>query len=160
MAELKDLSFTLRAFLKAYPWRRISPVPCARRDKPLDRCRVGLVTSAGLVVPGDKPFDASVKGGDYSFRVIPADADLAQLEEHHRSSSFDHSGVEADRNLALPLTRLAELAAAGEIGGVAPRHVSLMGSITAPGRLVKHTAPQVVDLFAADGADVVLLVPV
>lgn len=160
MASLKDLGFTLRTFLKAYRWRRFDPVPVARLAKPLSECRVALVTSAGLVVPGDEPFDPKVKGGDWSYRVIPGEVDVQSLEEHHRSDSFDHAGVEADRNMALPLDRLRELAADGTVGDVAPRHVSLMGSITATGRFQKHTVPSVVKLFAGDGVEVVLLVPV
>ncbi len=160
MARLSDLSFPLRTFLRAYRWRGLDPVPSARLGKPLGRCRVALVSSAGLVVPGDPPFDQSVKGGDWSYRLIPGDAEVRVLEEHHRSDSFDHRGIEADRNLALPLDRLHELAALGEIGDVAPRHASLMGSVTAPSRLAKKTAPAVADLLAADQVDVALLVPV
>ncbi|MCP3957879.1 MAG: selenoprotein B glycine/betaine/sarcosine/D-proline reductase [bacterium] len=160
MARLSDLSFTLRTFLRAYRWKQLDPVPVARLAKPLDRCRVALVSSAGLVVPGDEPFDQSVKGGDWSYRLIPADADVALLEEHHRSDSFDHAGIEADRNLALPLDRLHELSDHGEIGDVAPRHASLMGSVTAPSRLRRKTAPAVADVLAADQVDVALLVPV
>ena len=158
--ELNDLGFTLRTFLKAYRWRRIDPVPCTPLKKPLAQCRVALVSSAGLVTPGDQPFDETVRGGDYSYRLIAADADVASLEEHHRSDSFDHSGIEADRNVGLPLERLRELAEQGTIGEVAPRHVSIMGSITAPGRLVKKTVPEVVDLLRRDEVDVTLLVPV
>lgn len=160
MVQVNKLSFPLRTFLKAYRWQKIDPVPRATLTKPLNRCRVALVSSAGLVVPGDPPFDETVRGGDYSFRVIPADADLRQLEEHHRSDSFDHAGIEADRNLGLPLDRLHELAAAGEIGEVAPHHVSVMGSITAPRRFMKKTVPAVADLLTADDVDVALLVPV
>ncbi len=160
MPGLDALGFTLRTFLKAYPWRRLDPVPGVRLGRPLEECRVALVSSAGLVVPGELPFDQKVKGGDYSYRLIPGGADVQALEEHHRSDSFDHAGIEADRNIALPLGRLRELEAAGGIGAVAPRHVSLMGSITAPGRLVKRTVPVVADIFAADQVDVALLVPV
>ncbi len=160
MPQLADLSFSLRTFLRAYRWKRLDPVPVARLAKPLERCRVALVSSAGLVVPGDPPFDHKVKGGDWSYRLISRAADVSRLEEHHRSDSFDHSGLEADNNLALPLDPLHELAVAGEIGDVAPRHVSLMGSVTAPGRLRKKTAPEVAELLAADDVDVALLVPV
>ncbi len=160
MPRLAELDFPLKTFLRAYRWKKLDQLPAARLDKPVNRCRVALVSSAGLVTPGDRPFDPKVKGGDWSYRLIPADADVGELEEHHRSRSFDHAGIEADRNLALPLDRLHELAAAGEIGDVAPRHVSLMGSVTAPGRLRKKTAPEVAELLAADGADVALLVPV
>ena len=160
MPQLSELGFALRTFLRAYRWRRLDPVPAAELRRPLDRCRVALVSSAGLVMPGDAPFDEAVRGGDWGYRLIAGDADVGRLEEHHRSDSFDHAGIEADRNVALPLDRLRELRERGEIGAVAPRHVSLMGSITAPGRLVKRTAPAVAEIFAADDVDVALLVPV
>ncbi len=160
MTQLSELPFALRTFLRAYRWRRLDPVPAARLAEPLEKCRVALVSSAGLVVPGDRPFDESIKGGDWGYRLIPGDADVARLEEHHRSDSFDHDGIEADANLALPLDRLHELAARGEIGSVAPRHVSMMGSVTAPSRLRKKTAPAVAELLVADDVDVALLVPV
>jgi len=160
MADTRHLSLPLRAFLKTYRWRTIDPVPVAALSKPISQCRVVIVSSAGFVVPGDTPFDLSVRGGDFSFRVIPADTDVQALEEHHRSESFSHAGVAADRNMGLPLERLHELAAGGAIGGVAPRHISLMGSITAPGRLVTRTLPAIADLLVADRVDVALMVPV
>ncbi len=160
MADTSDLSLSMRTYLRAYPWRRIDPVPAAALTKPLDECRVALVSSAGLVVPGDQPFDESVRGGDFSFRIIPDGADVQSLEEHHRSESFSHDGIEADRNMGLPLDRLHELARQGTIGAAAPRHISLMGSITAPARLVKRTLPEVASILSGDGVDVALMVPV
>ena len=160
MAETSELSLSLRAFLKAYPWRTINPVPAASLSKPVAECRVAIVSSAGFVVPGDEPFSENVRGGDSSFRVVPADAEVQALEEHHRSDSFSHEGLEADRNMGLPLDRLHELAAAGAIAEVAPRHISLMGSITAPGRLTKKTLPKVAEVLREDQVDVALMVPV
>ncbi len=135
-------------------------MPCATLHRPIGECRVALVTSGGLVAPGDTPFDEAVKGGDWSYRVIAGDAPTAALGEFHRSESFDHAGIARDRNLALPLDRLRELAASGEIGEVAPRHLSFMGSITAPGRLVKKSAPEAAALLVDDEVDIALLVPV
>jgi hypothetical protein len=43
---------------------------------------------------------------------------------------------------------------------LAPRHLSFMGSITAPGRLVAESAPEAAQLLVDDGVDVALLVPV
>jgi len=159
-APKKELSLALRALLRTYPWRRIDPVPCTVLRKPLAECRVAIVTSAGLVPPGDAPFDESVRGGDTSYRVIPGDIEVQRLAEHHRSASFDHAGIERDRNLALPLDRLREMAASGEIGSTAPRHLSFMGSITAPGRLTWRNAPDAARLLVEDHVDVALLVPV
>lgn len=160
MAAIDDLELWVRAYLRAYRWRRIEPVPLARLAKPLASCRVALVTTAGLVPDGQPPFDRSVRGGDFSFRVIDGGVEVASLVDFHRSGSFDHAGVAADRNLAFPLDRLRELAAEGRVGSVAPRHLSFMGSITAPGRLVKQSAPRGVELLVEDQVDVALLVPV
>jgi D-proline reductase (dithiol) PrdB len=160
MVETRDLSIKLRAFLKAFPWRRIDPVPVASLEKPISECRVALVSSAGFVIPGQEPFSKSLRGGDHSFRIIPQDVDLQTLEDHHRSDSYSRDGIDADRNIALPLDRLSELAASGEIGSVALRHISVMGSITAPGRYVKRTLPEIADILIEDQVDVALMVPV
>lgn len=160
MGSLDEFSFPVRTFLRAYRWRRLDPVPWAEPQRPLAESRVALVSSAGMVLPHQDPFDESVKGGDPSFRVIPGDADTASLVETHRSDSFDHGGIAADRELAFPLGRLREMAADGAVGSVAPRHLSFMGSLTAVGRLVKGTAPEAAELLVEDQVDVALLVPV
>jgi D-proline reductase (dithiol) PrdB len=121
---------------------------------------VALVGSAGFVLPAQDPFDDSVRGGDTSFRVIPAETDVRTLVDTHRSETFDHAPMRADPNLAFPLDRLRELASDGVIGSVAPRHLSFMGSITAPGRLVRDSAPEAARLLVADGVEAALLVPV
>ncbi|HEX6640862.1 MAG TPA: glycine/sarcosine/betaine reductase selenoprotein B family protein [Thermoanaerobaculia bacterium] len=160
MADLSELPLSLRLFVKTYPWRRIEPVPWARMRRPLREARVALVSTAGLVLPTQKPFDDNVRGGDWSFREIPCDADTKTLIDAHRSASYDHAGVHADANLAFPIDRMHELAAERAIGSVNHRHFSLMGSITAPGRMTTRSAPAVADALAADGVDAVLLVPI
>ena len=160
MARTDELPLHYRAFLKAYRWRRIDPVPWTPLDKPLSEARLGLVSSAGLTVAGHEGFDSSVRGGDVSFRTIPGDVDAARLEDHHRSSSFDHTGIRRDPNVAFPVDRVRELAKEGRLGSLAPRHLSFMGSVTAPGRLVRDTAPKAAERFVEDRVDVALLVPV
>jgi D-proline reductase (dithiol) PrdB len=160
MGDFAEFPPALRLFLRAYPWRRLDPVPWTPLPRPLSECRVAVVTSAALVAPGQEPFDASVRGGDPSFREIPGDVDVPSLRETHRSQSFDHSGIRSDPNLAFPLDRLRELEARSRIGAVAARHLSCMGSITAPGRLMKVTAPEAARRLVADAVDVALLVPV
>ena len=160
MGDLSEFTLGIRLFLKAYPWRRVDPVPWAPLRQPLAQARLALVTTAGLVMPGQAPFDESIKGGDCSFREIPGDADPRQLQDTHRSESFDHVGLQKDPNLAFPLERARELAARGRLGSVNRRHFSLMGSITAPGRLIRDTAPVVAAALVDDAVDVALLVPV
>jgi D-proline reductase (dithiol) PrdB len=160
VGDLSEFSFPIRTFLKAYRWRRIDPVPWSPLRKPLSEANVALVTTAGLVLPQQAPFDEHVKGGDASYRVIPADADVRTLIDTHRSDTFDHSGVAADANLVFPLDRLHELAREGVVGRVNRRHLSFMGSITATARLAKERAPEAARLLAEDAVDAALLVPV
>jgi D-proline reductase (dithiol) PrdB len=160
LGKLSEFSFSIRLFLKTYKWRRIDPVPWTPLAKPLTECNVALVTSAGLVMPEQDHFDESMRGGDPSFREIRGDVELSTLIDTHRSESFDHTGMEKDRNVAFPLDRLRELVERGRIGAVNHRHLSLMGSITAPGRFIKNHAPEAAEHFVADGVDVALLVPV
>lgn len=149
-----------RTLIATYPWRRVAPIPSARLARPVEAARVALVTTAGLMSPGDEAFDLGRRGGDSSFRVIPAGTDVGALMMMHRSEAFDREAVAADANVAFPLAPLAGLAAEHLIGEVAPRHLSFMGSITAPGRLRKEDAPAAAALLADDRVDVALLAPV
>ena len=160
MGDLSEFPIKYRLFLKAYPWRRVDPVPWAPLQKPLKDSRLVLVSSAGFVLPGQMPFDESIRGGDYSFREIPSDTDVSTLIDTHRSDLYDHTGLKQDPNLAFPINRMQELEQSGRIGPVNHRHLSFMGSITAPGRLVKKTLPEVIHLLRSDAVDAALLIPV
>lgn len=160
MGTLNEFSLPIRLFLRAYRWRRVDPVPWATLSRPLATARLGVVSTAGFVLPGQPPFDETLRGGDWSHREIPGDADVRRFQECHRSAAFDHTGLRADPNLAFPLDRLRERVAAGRLGALNHRHFSVMGSITAPGRFLQQTAPAIAEAFAADGVDAVLVIPV
>ena len=160
MGSIDEFTLPFRLFLKAYRWRRIDPVPWTPLAKPLAESRLALASTAGFVLPDQEPFSAAVRGGDYSFREVPFDVDVATLRDTHRSETFDHLAMQRDPNLAFPIDRVRELAAAGRIGEVNRRHFSFMGSITAPGRLMRDSAPEAARLLKEDGVDVALLVPV
>jgi D-proline reductase (dithiol) PrdB len=159
VASLSDLSRKNRLFMAMYRYRTLDPVPFTRSAKPLEKARVALVTTGGVHMPSQVPFDTELKGCDVSFREIPSDVDLATLGIAHKSDAFDQSGFRADRNLGFPLERLREMAERREIGSLNGRALSFMGSITAPGRLVKETAPAAAALLAGDGVDAAFLVP-
>ncbi len=160
MGHMSEFSMPVRFFLKAYRWRRIDPVPWTPLQKPLAQCRLALVSSAGFTVPSQEPFDESGRGGDPSFRRIPSETWANVLVSSHRSHSFDHGGMRRDPNLAFPIDRARELAASGRIASVGRHHLSFMGSITAPGRLMGKIAPAAARELVADGVDVAMLVPV
>lgn len=160
MATLSELPLRWQLFLRTYRWRTINPVPWTPLRKPLSECRAALVSSAGFSLPDQQPFDESIRGGDFSFRMIPGDSDVRRLANSQRSELFDHSGMLEDPNLAFPLDRLRELIVRGRLGSLATANLSFMGSITAPGRLVQETAPAVAALLVKDQVDLALLVPV
>ena len=159
MGNLSEFPIKYRLFLKAYPWRRVDPVPWQPLQKPLKACRLALVSSSGFVTADQAPFDETIRGGDYSFREIQSDVAPGRLIDTHRSDIFDHSGIRQDPNLAFPISRMRELTDTGRIGSLNHRHLSFMGSITAPGRLMKKTLPAVLKLLESDAVDVVMLVP-
>ena len=160
MGTLSEFPIKYRLFLKTYRWRRIEPVPWTPLKKPLSDCRLVIVSSAGIVASDQRPFDNAIRGGDPSIREIPVDVDVSTLIETHCSDAFDHRGIRQDPNLAFPIDRLRELTEAGRIGSLNHRHLSIMGSVTAPGRLIKKTIPLVVPQLVSDGADIALLIPV
>jgi D-proline reductase (dithiol) PrdB len=141
MGDLGEFNLGVRLFLKAYRWRRIDPVPWTPIRKPLCECRVALVSTAGLSLPEQPPFDSTVRGGDFSYREIPHDTDLAVLRDDHRSESFDHSGIHRDPNLALPADRLRELQSAGRLGSINQRHLSFARSPSASDRPAPWPSP-------------------
>ena len=160
MAKLSDLKLTYQIFMRAYPYRKVDWRPGARLSKPLGEARVAVVATAASFKPDQLPFDGSIRGGDCSYRVLPLDTVLSTLGIAHRSEAFDIRGIASDKNLALPLDRLKSLAEKGVIGSVAPHHFSFMGSISAPGRLINSTAPEVAHILVEDAVDAVLLTPV
>lgn len=160
MASISDLKLRYRIFMRTYSYRTYDWRPGAVLEKPLEEARLAVVTTAAFHLPDQPAFNESIKGGDVSYRVIPKDTSLNSLQIAHKSDAFDSSGIEADKNLALPLRDLEDMAAARRIGSVSERHFSFMGSIPSPGRLISHTAPEVAALLKEDGVDAVLLTPV
>ncbi len=167
MARLGDLPLKYRLGLKAYRYRQLDPSPWTVLKKPRAECRMALVTTAGFYAPDQEPFDESRRGGDPSFRPLPtrtpqglASPVLKSLEIGHRSEAFDAAGIAADANLALPVEPLLELERRGAVGRLHEEALSFMGSITAPRRLIKTTAPEAARRLAEAAVDVVLLTPV
>ncbi len=160
MAHLSDLKLKYRALIQGYPFRRVDWRPGARLVKPLSEARIALITTAGFYLPGQTPFDQSFRHNDCSYREIAWGTRMDTLQIGQSSDAFDHSGIEADQNLTLPLDRLSELIGAGAVGEAAPRHFSIMGSIIAPARLMSDSGPEIARKMREDRVDGVLLAPV
>jgi D-proline reductase (dithiol) PrdB len=121
---------------------------------PLAQRRVAVVSSAGLVVRGEKPF----RGRDPDFRAIPGSTRPDRLLMSHISINYDRTGFQEDWNVVFPLDRLNELAAEGTIGSVAATHYSFMGA-TDPIQMEDY-AREVAGQLKHDKIDAVILSPV
>lgn len=138
-------------------------IPWTPLRKPLSECRVALLTTAGISLSSDPPFNMERERqnpywGDPSFRSLPSwvtEKDVAVNHIHIKTES-----IYQDLNVALPLQRFQELAQLGEIGELAPTHYSIMGYNTDPTELVCTSAPQIAARMNAEGVDVAFLVPV
>lgn len=120
---------------------------------------LALVTTGGIHLKKQPPFDMQARDGDPTFREIPAEATQTALAISH--GYYDSRDANSDINIVFPIDRVRELAQFGEIGSVNHRHFSFMGHIT--GRqihtLTNQTAPQVADLLDEDGVDIALFTP-
>jgi D-proline reductase (dithiol) PrdB len=128
--------------------------PFARPRKPLNHCRLALVTTGGIHLPMDIRFDIDDPSGDCSYREIPAGArDLTWTHAYYRPAG----GTDLDS--VFPLRTLRELVGEGVVGELGSRHFSFMGAIHDHGPLVRETAPEVAGKLAEDGVEAVLLTP-
>lgn len=133
--------------------------PLALPSVELPRARVALLTSAGVHLSSQEPFDMANRDGDASVRLLPGDVETAALTITH--DYYDHHAADQDINCVFPIDRLRELTQSGDVGEVAPRHVGFMGHILGPEwtRLVGDTAPAVAELFRQDSVDAVVASP-
>ena len=156
MVRLSDLheaeAVHMRA--RAEAMRPVDPAPWIT-PKPLGEAVIAIVSTAGLHRRSDAPFTPGV----VDYRLLPGDVDFADVVVSHISTNFDRSAFQQDPNMWLPLDRLREMAADGEIGGVSNWHYSFMGAQPNHQSLAA-TGEEVGRLLAADGVEVALLVPV
>jgi D-proline reductase (dithiol) PrdB len=134
-------------------------VPWTRLRKPVAESVIALVTTAGVHLKSQEPFNMDDPDGDASFRVIPTDARQEDLTITHKY--YDHSAADRDINVVLPLDRIRELRTEKRIGGIAPLAYGFMGHIDGLHlkTLMENTAPEVARRLKADRVDAVVLTP-
>ena len=111
----------------------------------------------------DRPFDQEQERRDpwhpdESYRLIPRHATERDVHLYHLH--IDTSIGEQDLNCVMPLARLKELEAAGEIGRSAPTHYSFQGFVLEPRELLDKSVPAMIGQMKQEEVDVALLVPV
>lgn len=127
-------------------------IPYTPRSRELQKTTFALVTTAGVHMRDQEPFDVE---GDNSWRLLPGDVQAQQLMVTH--DHYDHHDADNDINVIFPIDRLRELAAEGVIGGVSNRHVGFMGYTQQLRDLYERAAPEVAKLVMRSNADGVIL---
>lgn len=130
--------------------------PFARPRKPLRASRIALITTGGVHLRTQTPFDMNDSRGDPSFRAIPATATDLTITHNY----YDHSDAERDINILFPLPLMRELAQHGILASIGTCY-GFMGHIEPPhvATLLNKTAPDVARLLRQEQIDAVLLTP-
>ncbi|MBI5897031.1 MAG: hypothetical protein HZB24_13850 [Desulfobacterales bacterium] len=142
------------AFMGDIPWTPLR--------KPLAEITFALMTSAGISIKTDPPFDMlrerrEPTWGDPGYRAIPREAGAADVEVNHLhiTTAF----IKEDLNVILPLARFRELEKGGRIGRLAPTNYSYYGYQPDPTVLLKESMPHVARRMHAEGVEAVFLTP-
>jgi D-proline reductase (dithiol) PrdB len=141
---------------------RPAEIPWTPLSRPLADSTVALISSAGLALKGDRPFDQEGERhnpwwGDPSYRILPRTATAKDVALYHLH--IHPRVVEQDLNTLLPLQRLLELGEGGEIGRSAAHHYSFMGYILEPRTLLEESTPAMIQHMKRDGVNAVVLIP-
>lgn len=123
--------------------------------KPISQSTIGIFTSAGIQLRDDAPLSET---NDLSYRLIDRRTPYSELTIAHQTPV--RRWALEDMNVAFPRDRLVELEAEGVIGGLAPRTVSMVGSISEYTELLKSTVPAIKEEFDRQGVDLVFLFPI
>ena len=105
-------------------------IPWTPMTKPLSQTTLALVTSAGISLKSDPPFNMErekkeIFWGDRSYRIIPRGTTEKDIEANHLHINTKY--IKEDINVMLPLSRMAEFEQEGIIGCLAPSSYSFYG---------------------------------
>ncbi len=140
------------------------PIPWTPVTRPLADSKVALLSTAGLSMKDDVPFDmemerANPTRGDSSWRKLSVRATSADILANHLH--IDTSYILRDLNVALPVDRLHALVEDGVVGSLADTHYSTMGYQGSSTReLEQKSAPEIAEHMKGQEVDLALLAPV
>ena len=137
-------------------------IPWTPLDKSISETTFTLMTTAGLSMKSDAPFDmerekAEPAWGDPSYREIPRTATESDIEVSHLHINTEY--IKQDINVMLPMTRFQEFEKEGIIGKLTPTCYSYYGFQLDPTALLNETMPKVADRMRHENVEAVLLTP-
>lgn len=123
--------------------------------KPMREWNVSFITTAGVHLKTDHPFD--VDGGDWGVKFIPHHTPEDDLTITH--THYDTSSADQDVNCVFPIKILKNLVEKGTIGEVSQTLYGMMGYIPRVDKLMNESIPIILKKLKEDNVDVVLLSP-
>ena len=123
----------------------------------LAQSRLLLISSAGGYLRDEQePFDAANELGDYSIRTFPVNSPFERIAFAHEH--YDHTAVNADPQVLLPLKHLQDMVTEGKIGALTAV-ISYSGYQPDVGRILNDTIPAILEAAQVEKAEGALLVP-
>jgi D-proline reductase (dithiol) PrdB len=132
-------------------------VPLAPLRKPLSQCKVAFLSTSGVQPKGSLRFDTAHPVGDFTFRRVPSDAALEDLEIHQLK--YPTFGAERDLNVIFPIERLRELRDEGVIGALNQSFYTFIGYNMDADLLERTLAADVAQALVDDEVDIALAAP-
>jgi D-proline reductase (dithiol) PrdB len=137
-------------------------IPWAPLAKPLSRTTLALVTSAGISLKTDPPFDMEREKkeaiwGDHSYRAIPRGTTEKDIEVNHLHIKTDY--IKRDINVILPLARMAEFEQEKIIGRLALTSYSFYGFQWQNTDFLEKAIEPISKRMRLEGVEAVLMTP-
>jgi len=138
------------------------PIPWAPIKRPLSQTTIALVTSAGISLKTDPPFDMEREKresiwGDRSYRTIPRETTEKDIEVNHMH--INTNWIKQDINVILPLARMAEFEKEKIIGCLAPTAYSFYGFQWQNTDFLKEAIEPISRKMRLGGVEAVLMTP-
>jgi D-proline reductase (dithiol) PrdB len=137
-------------------------IPWTPLANPLSQTTLALVTSAGISLKTDPPFDMEREKreaiwGDRSYRAIPRGTTEKDIEVNHLH--INTSYIKRDINVILPLARMAEFEREKIIGRLAPTAYSFYGFQWQNTDFLKEAIEPISKKMEHEGVEAVLMTP-
>lgn len=138
------------------------PIPWTPFSKPFSQTTISLVTTAGISLKSDPPFDMEREKregiwGDRSYRMIPRGTTEKDMDVNHLH--IDTTYIKQDLNVILPLSRMAEFEQEGIIGRLAPTSYSFYGFQWKNTDFLEESIKPISEKMEQEGVEAVLLTP-
>ena len=137
-------------------------IPWTPLKKPMNRTTLALLTSAGISLKADPPFDMEREKkeaiwGDRSYRAIPRETAEKDIEVNHLHINTNY--IKQDINVILPLARMAEFEQEKIIGHLAPTAYSFYGFQWQSTDFLKEAIEPIFKKMKLEEVEAVLMTP-